>query len=159
MTEVEIRPIDKNDIKWVISVLKRRWGSTKIITKGKAHQADQLPGYIALLDKKKKGVITYSIENDCEIVTLDCLSQGRGVGTALVKRVKETARKQGCKRVWLITTNDNTDALHFYQKRGFILSALYPNALKQSRKLKPEIPQTGIDGIPLRDEIELEFML
>lgn len=62
-------------------------------------------------------------------------------------------------RLWLITTNDNMEALRFYQKRGFILSALYPNALEESRKLKPEIPEVGLEGIPLRDEIELEFKL
>ena len=59
----------------------------------------------------------------------------------------------------MITTNDNLNALRFYQKRGFVLAALYPNALVQSRKLKPEIPETGIGGLPLRDEIELEMKL
>jgi len=33
------------------------------------------------------------------------------------------------------------------------------NALEVSRKLKPEIPQIGYDGIPLRDEVELEMIL
>ncbi|MGW8250920.1 MAG: GNAT family N-acetyltransferase, partial [Anaerolineales bacterium] len=59
----------------------------------------------------------------------------------------------------LITTNDNLPALRFYQKRGFHLVALYPNALAESRRLKPEIPFKGLDGIPLRDEIELEMLI
>jgi hypothetical protein len=37
--------------------------------------------------------------------------------------------------------------------------ALYPNALDDSRLLKPEIPLIGLDEIPLRDEIELEITL
>lgn len=57
----------------------------------------------------------------------------------------------------MITTNDNMKALRFYQKQGFVLKALYPNALEESRELKPEIPKIGIDNIPLRDEIELEI--
>jgi len=61
--------------------------------------------------------------------------------------------------MWLITTNDNTRALRFYQKRGFHLVAVYPNSLNESRRLKPQIPIIGIDGIPLRDEIELEITL
>jgi hypothetical protein len=61
--------------------------------------------------------------------------------------------------MWLITTNDNMAALRFWQKRGFMLVAVYTNALEQSRKLKPEIPLIGLDGIPLRDEIELELLL
>jgi hypothetical protein len=40
-----------------------------------------------------------------------------------------------------------------------VLVAVHRNALDISRELKPEIPQLGIDGVPLRDEIELEMML
>lgn len=159
MTNIQIRPIEEINKEWITSILEKQWGSTKIITRGKLRQADKLPGYIALLDDKKVGLITYSIENDCEIITLDSLVQGKGIGTALLEKVKQTAKEQNCKRVWLITTNDNMKALRFYQKRGFVLSALYPNALEQSRRLKPEIPQIGIDNIPLRDEIELEIKL
>jgi ribosomal protein S18 acetylase RimI-like enzyme len=77
----------------------------------------------------------------------------------LIEGVKSTAVSKKCRRIWLITTNDNTSGLRFYQKRGFVLSALYRNALEQSRELKPEIPSVGLDGIPLRDEIELELIL
>jgi len=159
MTNIQIRQIEENDREWVSSLLKRQWESVNIVTRGKLYQADKLPGYIALLDGKRIGLITYHIENDCEIITLDSLVQGKGVGTALLEKVKETAKEKKCKRVWMITTNDNIKALRFYQKRGFVLSALYPNVLEQSRKLKPEIPQIGIDNIPLRDEIELEIKL
>ena len=159
MMNIQIRPIEVNDKGWVASILEKQWSSTSIITREKSYQADQLPGYIAFLDDKKVGLITYHIENDCEIITPDSFVQGKGIGTVLIEKVKETAKGRGCKRVWLITTNDNLEALRFYQKRGFILSALYPNALEQSRKLKPEIPITGIDDIPLRDEIELEIKL
>jgi GNAT superfamily N-acetyltransferase len=159
MDNIQIKPIEANDKDWISSILEKQWGSVNIITRGKSYQADKLPGYIAVLDDKKIGLITYHMTNDCEIITLDSFVQGKGIGTALVEKVKETAKGQGCKRVWLITTNDNLEALRFCQKRGFILSALYPNALEQSRKIKPEIPRVGIDGIPLRDEIELEIKL
>jgi ribosomal protein S18 acetylase RimI-like enzyme len=104
--------------------------------------------------------VTYNIDvNECEIVTMNSLEEGRGIGTALINTVKQTAIAAGCKRLWLITTNDNTAALHFYQRRGFVIAAVHPNAMEESRKLKPEIPLTGNDGIPIRDEIELEMML
>ncbi len=81
------------------------------------------------------------------------------IGTALIDAVKDVATMAHCKRLWLITANDNMAALRFYQKRGFLLVAVYRNAVEQSRRLKPEIPLVGIDGIPLRDEIELELLL
>jgi ribosomal protein S18 acetylase RimI-like enzyme len=56
-----------------------------------------------------------------------------------------------------VTTNDNVDALRFYQRRGFRLAALRAGAVEDARaRLKPEIPWTGADGIELRDELELE---
>ncbi len=130
------------------------------VSRGTLHRADLLPGFVALDHGEPIGLVTYDINGEeCEVVTLNSLIQGAGIGTALLSAVAETARAAGCQRVWLITTNDNTHALRFYQKRGYRLAALYPNALKASRRLKPEIPITGIDGIPLRDEIELEFVL
>ena len=64
--------------------------------------------------------------------------------------------KSGCNRLWVITTNDNLDALRFYQRRGFRITKVHTDALTERRKLKPEIPETGLYEIPMRDEIELE---
>jgi len=105
-------------------------------------------------------LLTYRIDGrDCEIVTLDSATEGIGIGTALVDAAKKVAKAKGCKRLWLITTNDNLKALEFYQKRGFRLVALYPNALEASRKLKPEISLKAANGVPIRDELELELEL
>jgi GNAT superfamily N-acetyltransferase len=104
------------------------------------------------------GVLTYVIRGEeCEILTLHTTEQWRGAGTALVEEVARIAAGAGCARLWLVTTNDNVDALRFYQRRGFVLRTLRPGAVDESRAmLKPEIPTTGFYGIALRDEIELE---
>ena len=61
-------------------------------------------------------------------------------------------------RLWLITTNDNTDALRFYLRRGFVLVAVHRDAVTYARQsIKPELPLVGYHQIPLRDEIELEL--
>ena len=106
------------------------------------------------------GLLTYNIVGDqCEITLMQSMREGIGVGSELVGAVKGTATRVGCKRLWLITTNDNLHALGFYQRRGFTLAAVYPNALTRSREIKLGIPMTGMNGIPLRDEIELEMAL
>lgn len=87
------------------------------------------------------------------------MKEGIGIGTALIEAAARAAAIVGCSRPWLITTNDNVEALRFYQRRGFRICAAHVNALEASRRLKPEIPVTGRHGIPLRDEIELEFDL
>lgn len=92
-------------------------------------------------------------------VTLDAFPRFRGVGTRLLRSVAEEARKRGCRRLWLITTNDNLDAIRFYQRRGMRIATVHTGALRESRKIKPAIPEVGMNGIPLRDEIEFEMVL
>ena len=106
-------------------------------------------------------MLTYAIRGvDCEVMTLHTDRQWSGVGTALLAEVERIARTAGCTRLWLITTNDNVDALRFYQRRGFRLAALHRGAVEDSRaRLKPEIPEVGDHGIALRDELELEMAL
>ena len=157
---VEIRQRAGEDEEWVQEVLKKYWYSTRIISKGRVHDADQLPGFIARQSDARVGLVLYELEgNECEVVSLNSLTELSGVGSLFVDAVKSAATEANCKRLWLITTNDNTQALRFYQRKGFVLSTFYPNAIQQSRKLKPEIPLIGYDEIPIRDEIELEMSL
>jgi len=115
------------------------------------------PTVLARRDDELVGVATYVLDaGECELLTLHAHRQFHGIGTALVDAVEQVARQAGCARVWLVTTNDNVDALRFYQRRGFALSAVRPQAVTRSRQaLKPEIPTTGSYGIELRDELEL----
>jgi ribosomal protein S18 acetylase RimI-like enzyme len=160
MKAFRIEPLSEGDRGWVRSLLRERWGDARVVSRGRVHQADQLPGFVAMRGNTPVGLATYCVEGDaCEITSLDSLIEGAGIGSALIGAVKEAASIAGCRRLWLITTNDNTHALRFYQRRGFVLAALHRNALEESRRLKPEIPLLGMDGIPLRDEIELEMVL
>jgi RimJ/RimL family protein N-acetyltransferase len=138
-----------------------RWGGYDfVVSRGKTHHPAELPGFIVLIDDQWVGMITYHIVGDnCEVVTIDSVLPGIGIGTVLMKKVIDAALEAQCMRLWIITTNDNLNALKFYQKLGFVLVAVHPNAMEVTRKLKPGIPQIGMNGIPLRDELELEMRL
>jgi len=157
---IEIGPVDDGDRAWVSDLLARWWGSAQVVSRGRLHDAAALPGFIARCDGQRAGLVTYRIEGgQCELVSLNSTREGRGIGSVLVQAVIAAAREARCTRLWLITTNDNLAALRFYQKRGFHLVAVHRDALEESRRLKPQIPLTGMEGIPLRDEIELEMRL
>jgi ribosomal protein S18 acetylase RimI-like enzyme len=86
--------------------------------------------------------------------------RNQGIGKDLISKMIEKARGiPGLKRLWLMTTNDNLDAIKFYQKRGFVLTAIHPNAIEASRKLGQDIPAIGCYGIPICDEVEMEYPL
>ncbi len=157
---ISVEPVRPTDREWVEQFIVERWGAPTVVAHGVAYQAHEAPGFIAVHDGERVGLVTYYMADDaCEIVSLDSARPNRGVGTALVDAVTAEARRRLCGRVWLITTNDNLRALGFYQKRGFVLVAIHRDAIAQARKLKPEIPLIGDDGIPIRDEIELELPL
>jgi N-acetylglutamate synthase-like GNAT family acetyltransferase len=160
MSAFQIRELNKNDKPWVIELLTEHWGSARMVSRGRLYQADELPGFVAIHGCKPAGLATYNIDGkECEITTMNSIVEQIGIGSALIDAVKNIAVKKGCQRLWLITTNDNTKALRFWQKRSFKISAIHVNAIERSRKIKPEIPLTGNDGIPIRDEIELEMRL
>ena len=140
---------------------KEYWGDDLVVAHGSAFHPENVSGFIALNGENQwAGLVTFVFDGDeCEIVTIDSLREGEGIGTALIQSVVEEARGLQCRRVHLTTTNDNLRGLGFYQKRGFCLSALRAGAIEESRKLKPAIPATGENGIPIRDEIELEMVL
>jgi GNAT superfamily N-acetyltransferase len=157
---LDVKPIDTKTRQDVINFITENWGSPIIVSKGKIHSAEDLPGFIFIENNKLKGLITYSIENDdCEIVLLESLVENQGIGSILIKKVIEKAEEQKCMRVWLITTNDNTHAIRYYQKRGFNLVGIHLNAVQESRKIKPQIPLYGFDNIPIQHEIEFEKIL
>jgi len=154
-----IRPVGSDDGDWVAQFITERWGAEFVVAHYEVFHCRDLPGYFATDGEEKIGLVTYKIiGDDCEIVSLDSLRPCAGIGTGLINAVKAAAIESGCKRLWLVTTNDNMNALRFYQKRGFVLVKINRNAIEFARKLKP-IPLIGAEGIPLRDEIELEMML
>ena len=150
--------IDKSNKETVRQLLSNNWGSDFMVTKGQVHHYKDLDGYLAMDNDKIVGLLTFRKFNDeIEIISLDSFKKNTGVGTALLDKVIEFAKQNSIKRFWLITTNDNLNALRFYQRRNWSITALYKDAVTKARKIKPTISITGYYDIPLRHEIELEY--
>jgi ribosomal protein S18 acetylase RimI-like enzyme len=140
------------------SFIAEHWFSTDMIIRGTIIDMTKVDGIVALENNDIIGLLTYTIhENVCEITSLDSLLRGKGIGTTLINKLLSIAKEANCNKVIVVTTNDNINAIRFYQKRGFDMARLYHNALDISRKMKPSIPLIGDNGIPLKHEIEFEI--
>jgi len=160
MTANTIKPITDPDRAWVRQFIVDHWGADIVVCHGEVMRPHEHEGFAAIDGDDVIGLITYRIsDHACEVISLDSLREGQGIGTALMNAVMHVAKAHGCLRIWLITTNDNLRALAFYQKRGFVMAALHRNAVDESRKIKPAIPLIAENGIPIRDEIEMEMQL
>lgn len=153
----KIEKISSNTRNLVNQFFLDNWFSTDMSIRGKIIDCTKVDGFLLQEDNIIIGLVTYTFFGDiCEIVSLDSKKENIGIGSALLEEIEKVAINNKCKKMRLITTNDNMRALQFYQKRGYCLTKLYPNAMEEVRKVKPDVPILGDNDIPLRDEIELE---
>ncbi|NBJ12024.1 GNAT family N-acetyltransferase [Microvirga arsenatis] len=152
---MRVRAKERGDQAWIDRLLTERWGGRRIAVHGEVFDAGALP---ALIAGDGEGLATYVLEENgifAELITLDSVTPRHGTGTALIEALVRILQGRGFKALRVTTTNDNLAALRFYQRRGFRLVSVRPGAVNEARKIKPSIPLLGLDGIPLRDEIEL----
>ncbi|MBD5504199.1 MAG: GNAT family N-acetyltransferase [Lachnospiraceae bacterium] len=154
---IRINSLNRN---LVDAFIKQHWYTTTMIIRGKEIDMTKTEGFYFKEGEDIIALITYIVyDNVLEITSLDSLREKQGIGSKLIESVIREARERKLQKIVLITTNDNINAIRFYQKRGFDMAHLYRNAMDISRKIKPEIPLIGENSIPLRHEIEFELFI
>lgn len=157
---MDILNVSSQNRQQVNDFISSHWFSTDMVVRGEVVDMTVLDGFVIFESGTIIGLVMYRvIGNECEIMSLDSLEENQGIGTAIINKVIETASELKCIKVKLITTNDNINAIRFYQKRGFDMVRIYHNSLETSRKIKPSIPMVGEFNIPLKHEIEFEMNL
>ncbi|HET9903963.1 MAG TPA: GNAT family N-acetyltransferase [Xanthobacteraceae bacterium] len=154
----EIRPM--TDRASLEELLRLRWSDGTIFVRGRLLAPQDVEALGAYLDGRLQGVATWRIEQGTlYLLTLNNITDRRGVGVALLGAMLDMGRRKGFPFMRAMLSNDNIPALRFYQKRGFRIVAVHSGVVDMMRSLKPSIPEIGFDGIPMRDEIELEIVL
>ncbi|HWS44850.1 MAG TPA: GNAT family N-acetyltransferase [Acidimicrobiia bacterium] len=156
-----VRRVTPDDQAWVAETIVGAFASTRLVSRGRVHEdASVLDGFVVESDGRPVGcALWHEIDGDAELVVLVTTYRGAGAGTALLDAVVEFAQASGWHRLWLVTTNDNTDAIRLYQRAGWEWVGFHQDAVTKSRDLKPELPETGNHGIAIRHEIEFEYPL
>jgi ribosomal protein S18 acetylase RimI-like enzyme len=146
---MEVRPLNDGDRGWVAETISNEWGLPIVSISG-PHNPAELAGFVAIEADERLGLITYrSTDEDCEVVTLNSLRPSRGAGTILLRTVKQTADERRL-RLWLITTDENSKAIRFYENRGMTIRALHRDFVEVVRRYKP-------DSEGYRDAIEFSY--
>jgi RimJ/RimL family protein N-acetyltransferase len=150
---MKVRPLDEGDRVWLSRLVMHEWGIPVVSVSG-AYDPSDLPGFVAVDGERRIGMVTYRMTGEeCEVVTLNSLEGNQGVGTALLGAVK-TLADEGAVRLWLITTDDNSNAIRFYENCGMTRAALHRNFIDVVRAHKPQHD----NGAPrYRDAIEFSF--
>ncbi len=158
---MNVRPVNAADREWIAEIITGAFGSVQIVSHGELiEDASLLEGFAVEHDGRPIGcALVNLIENVAELVALVTTYRGAGAGTALLEAVVERARNEQWSRLWLITSNDNTDAIRMYQRAGWDWVDFRRDAITRARSIKPEIPDKGNHGIPIRHEIQFEAPL
>jgi len=158
--EIRVRPVGDGDRPMIAWLMLELWGSALQVVHQTVYRPADLPGLIAERGSRVVGLLTFKVDGSVlEVVTLNALERRAGVGTLLMEAVAAEARQRRCQEIHLTTTNDNLDAIRFYQRRGMRLIAVHPGAVDEARRIKPTIPVIGEHGIPIHDELEFELRL
>lgn len=158
--DIRIRAAGAGDLPWIEATVARHFGSVDVVSRGRRHSPRDLDGLIAELGGVPAGCLLYRAEDSSiEIVVLVSEKPRRGIASRLVATLRRQAMSEGSRRLWLVTTNDNLDAIAFYRANGWRQVAIYKGAVEKSRRLKPEIPAVGPSGLPIEDEIEFSLDL
>ncbi len=154
----DIRPM--TDRPALDELLRLRWSDGTIFVRGRMLRPRDVEAFGAYLDDRLQGVATWRIEDGLlYMLTVNNITDQRGVATALLDRMMGMAREHGLPCLRVVITNDNWPAFRFYQKRGFCLVDLHVGVVAMMRRDAPSIPVCGVEGIPMRDELELEIAL
>jgi N-acetylglutamate synthase-like GNAT family acetyltransferase len=158
---VQVRRTTADDRQWIAEAIVGAFTSERLVSRGRLHtEASSLDGYVVENDGRPIGcALWHEAEGDAELVVLVTTYRGAGAGTTLLDAVVAHARENQWRRLWLVTTNDNTDAIRLYQRAGWEWVDWHRDAVAESRKLKPELPEIGAHGIPIRHEIEFQYPL
>ena len=146
---MDVRPLNDGDRAWVAEIISNEWGLPIVSISG-PHDPTELAGFVGIDADERLGLITYSITGEgCEVVTLNSLRPSRGIGTALLGAVKQMADERGL-RLWLITTDENSVAMRFYENRRMTRRALHRDFVEVVRRYKP-------DSEGYRDAVEFSY--
>jgi ribosomal protein S18 acetylase RimI-like enzyme len=157
---ITFREKNADDAALITEWATNNWGGEPLVIRGQKYYPSQLEGILAFQGKEIVAYLIFEIQDRvCEIVVFEVFKKLQGIGTLTLDELKKIVGSKGCNKMHLMTTNDNLDALRFYQRRGFHICGIHVDSVKISRALKPTIGEFGDHGIPVRDEIDLEISL
>jgi ribosomal protein S18 acetylase RimI-like enzyme len=137
-----VRDADARDRTWIVDTARHVLGD-----EFQAHSRRQfnvLDGNVLVAehDGRAIGFLSWLTDADrTEVLAVGCTERGMGAGTALMHAVEDAARRDGARRVHLVTTDGNVGAQRFYERLGYELAERRVGAVDECRaKYKPTIP-------------------
>jgi ribosomal protein S18 acetylase RimI-like enzyme len=157
---LRIRPATEADGPRIVDLALYFWDETEVDCFDRQYDVATCPAFLACEGDQVVGVLAYALEEEWNALVVLILNllpgyQGRGGGRRLLDAARAEAARRGLGRLLVVTSNDDLPALALYQRYGFRLVGILPG--REVEHHGAEFP--GFAGIPVRDEIQLEYRL
>lgn len=155
--DVRVRDFVTADREWAERLVKACPGGTAVGSgPNELVDALSLEGLVAESGGRPIGLATVRETPDggMELVTLHTEPPGRGAGTALLETAWQVAAASGHRRLWLLTANDNLDAIHFYLRRGMRVAAVHEGAVELQLLTDPSADTLGGVAFPRIEDLD-----
>ncbi len=81
---------------------------------------DEIAGYITFNIKEKDNPnMRYRKQLQIEAICIDEKTRGKGIGTQLLKHVKQYGKENDCTDIYLTVNEENVSAIKMYEQFGF----------------------------------------
>jgi len=81
---------------------------------------DEAHGYVKINQGLAQTVLPNDEGIEIERIYVDQLLKGKGIGKLLLEKTIQVAMESGAKYIWLGVWENNTSAIGFYEKNGFL---------------------------------------
>lgn len=155
---VRVEKARASDEPFVRQVLASQWNTRRVWARGSSHDPFTLPTVIARREGRPVGMAVFTTaKHEFEIVALGVIERGAAVAPMLLDAVEDEARAAGASKVFITAPNCATEALAFLQRRGFAVTTVRRGQMDWYRQSEPGIPKVAPNGVPIRDEFEVEL--
>ena len=123
---LDVRDFEPADHEWARRLIgDHQGGDHRVGRLGELLDPTEMEGIVAELDGRPVGLLTvHETDRGLEVLTLHSEVSGVGAGTRLLETALRVAEASHAPRLWLVTTNDNVDAIRWYLRRGLTVAAV-----------------------------------
>ena len=122
----QAKPDEHEAIRALVEQVARETFASDIIPRGRFCEEDWSRSWIAILNSKMAGVVLTHEEWVSDLWVL-AEYRGRGVGEALLLRGESEIAACGHRIFRLRVVKSNVRAIHFYQRRGWMVEREFPH--------------------------------
>ena len=102
--------------------LKEKIQSNEIIV---AKMQNNIVGYVTFnIQEKNNPIMRYRKQLQIEAICLDENNRCKGIGTELLKHLKNIAKEKNCTDMYLTLNEENINAIKLYEKFGFKVKSI-----------------------------------